>query len=127
MAVDSTTAISPPVENPTSWTSWLENFLLLVIPFSMPRLFGRMVGDNRQGYAILAVMVVLAVASVTLINAFELTGGGTVPQAVGAAMEGKEVRFGVSNSATWAASTTHLDRCGRTPSTTPTPRSAEWS
>ena len=95
-----------PFENPTSWTSWLENFLLLVIPFSMARLFGRMVGDNRQGYAILAVMVVLAVASVTLTNAFELNGGGTVPQAVGAAMEGKEVRFGVSNSATFAASTT---------------------
>ena len=95
-----------PFENPTSWTNWLENFLLLVIPFSMPRLFGRMVGDNRQGYAILAVMVVLAVASVTLTNAFELTGAGTVPQAVGAAMEGKEVRFGVSNSATFAASIT---------------------
>jgi potassium-transporting ATPase potassium-binding subunit len=95
-----------PFENPTSWTSWLENYLLLVIPFSMPRLFGRMVGDNRQGYAILAVMVVLAVASVVLTNVFELAGGGTVPQAVGAAMEGKEVRFGVSNSATWAASTT---------------------
>ncbi len=95
-----------PFENPTNWTNWIENFLLLVIPFSMPRLFGRMVGDNRQGYAILAVMVVLAVASVAITNAFELTGNGTVPQAVGAAMEGKDIRFGVSNSATWAASTT---------------------
>lgn len=95
-----------PFENPTSWTNWIENFLLLLIPFSMPRLFGRMVQDNRQGYAILAVMVVLAAASVAITNAFELTGNGTVPQAVGAAMEGKDVRFGVSNSATFAASTT---------------------
>ena len=95
-----------PFENPTSWTNWFEIFLILLIPFSMPRLFGRMVGDNRQGYAILAVMVVLAATSVALTNAFELTGSGTVPQAVGAALEGKEVRFGVSNSATFAAATT---------------------
>ena len=38
------------------WTNWLEIFLLLLIPFSLPRTFGRMVGDNRQGYAIVAVM-----------------------------------------------------------------------
>ena len=95
-----------PFENPTRWTNWLEIFLLLLIPFTIPRLFGRMVGDNRQGYAILAVMVVLAVASVTLTNVFELTGSGTVPEAVGAALEGKEVRFGIANSATFAAATT---------------------
>ncbi|MBQ1050614.1 potassium-transporting ATPase subunit KdpA [Micromonospora sp. C51] len=95
-----------PFENPTTWTNWLEIFLLLVIPFSLPRVFGRMVGQVRQGYAIVAVMAVLAVASVALTNIFELTGDGTVPQAVGAALEGKEVRFDVSNSATFAASTT---------------------
>ena len=95
-----------PFENPTRWTNWLEIFLLLLIPFTIPRLFGRMVGDHRQGYAILAVMVVLAVVSVTLTNVFELTGSGTVPEAVGAALEGKEVRFGIANSATFAAVTT---------------------
>ncbi|MEW2378510.1 potassium-transporting ATPase subunit KdpA [Micromonospora sp. NPDC047812] len=95
-----------PFENPTSWTNWLEIFLILLIPFSMPRVFGRMVGQNRQGYAIAAVMAILAVASITLTNVFELTGNGTVPQAVGAALEGKEVRFDVSNSATFAAATT---------------------
>ncbi|MGW5669213.1 potassium-transporting ATPase subunit KdpA [Micromonospora sp. NPDC003776] len=95
-----------PFENPTSWTNWLEIFLILVIPFSLPRVFGRMVGQNRQGHAIAAVMAVLALASVTLTNVFELTGHGTVPQAVAAAMEGKEVRFDVSNSATFAAATT---------------------
>ncbi|GAB3138312.1 potassium-transporting ATPase subunit KdpA [Micromonospora sonneratiae] len=95
-----------PFENPTTWTNWLQMFLILVIPFCMPRVFGRMVGQNRQGYAIVAVMAILAVASVALTNAFELTGSGTVPQAIGAALEGKESRFGVSNSATYAAVTT---------------------
>ncbi|NED54364.1 potassium-transporting ATPase subunit KdpA [Micromonospora aurantiaca] len=95
-----------PFENPTAWTNWLEIFLILVIPFSLPRVFGRMVGQKRQGYAIVAVMAILAVAGITLTNVFELTGDGTVPQAVGAALEGKEVRFDVSNSATFAAATT---------------------
>jgi len=95
-----------PFENPTSWTNWLEIFLLLCIPISLPRVFGRMVGQNRQGYAIVAVMVILALASVVAVNVFELAGNGTVPQAVGAATEGKEIRFGVSNSATFAAATT---------------------
>ncbi|MGC4790636.1 potassium-transporting ATPase subunit KdpA [Micromonospora sp. DT178] len=95
-----------PFENPTPWTNWIEIFLILLIPFSLPRVFGRMVGQTRQGHAIVAVMAVLAIASVTLTNAFELAAGGTVPQAVGAALEGKEVRFDVSNSATFAAATT---------------------
>jgi len=95
-----------PFENPTTWTNWLQIFLLLAIPFSLPRVFGRMVGQNRQGYAIVAVMAVLAIASVALTVGFEVHGAGTVPQAVGAAMEGKEVRFGVPNSATFATATT---------------------
>ncbi|MEV7225838.1 potassium-transporting ATPase subunit KdpA [Polymorphospora sp. NPDC051019] len=95
-----------PFENPTTWTNWLQIFLILLIPFSLPRVFGRMVGQHRQGYAIAAVMAILALASVTLTNVFELTGHGTVPQAVGAALEGKETRFGISNSATFAAATT---------------------
>ncbi|MFC4116597.1 potassium-transporting ATPase subunit KdpA [Nonomuraea zeae] len=95
-----------PFENATSWTNWFEIFLILVIPFALPRTFGKMVGQVRQGYAILAVMGILALASVLLTNAFELGGHATVPQAVGAAMEGKELRFGVSNSATFGAATT---------------------
>jgi len=95
-----------PFENATSWTNWFEIFLILLIPFALPRTFGRMVGQVRQGYAILAVMGVLALSSVLLTNAFELSGDATVPQAVGAAMEGKEMRFGVSNSATFGAATT---------------------
>ncbi|MGV9808402.1 potassium-transporting ATPase subunit KdpA [Micromonospora chersina] len=95
-----------PFENPTAWTNWIEIFLILLIPFSLPRVFGRMVGQPRQGHAIAAVMAVLALASITLTTVFELAGRGTVPQAVGAALEGKEVRFDVSNSATFAAATT---------------------
>ncbi|MFB9469247.1 potassium-transporting ATPase subunit KdpA [Nonomuraea salmonea] len=95
-----------PFENATSWTNWFEIVLILVIPFALTRTFGRLVGQVRQGYAILAVMGVLAVASVLLTNVFELSGAATVPQAAGAAMEGKELRFGVSGSATFAAATT---------------------
>jgi K+-transporting ATPase ATPase A chain len=95
-----------PFENPAAWTNWLQIFLLLLIPFSLPRVFGRMVGQNRQGYAIVAVMAILAIASVALTVGFEVHGGGTVPQAVGSAMEGKEVRFGIPDSATFASATT---------------------
>ncbi|WP_062350957.1 potassium-transporting ATPase subunit KdpA [Herbidospora yilanensis] len=95
-----------PYENPTAWTNWFEIFLILLIPVSLTRTFGRMVGGLRQGYAILAVMGVIALASIVLTNVFELAGNATVPQAVGAAMEGKDVRFGVANSATFAAATT---------------------
>jgi len=95
-----------PFENPTTWTNWLQVFLLLVIPFSLPRVFGRMVRDNRQGYAILAVMASLAVLAVIAVNVLQVQHGGTVPQAVGAATEGTETRFGVPQSATFAAATT---------------------
>ncbi|BAW05334.1 potassium-transporting ATPase subunit KdpA [Nocardia seriolae] len=97
---------SHPFENPTAWTNWLEIFLLLVISFSLPRTFGRMVGSKKQGYAIAAVMSTLAIISLTLTNLFQLQHHGTVPSAIGASMEGVETRFGVSNSATFATATT---------------------
>ncbi|TDD81094.1 potassium-transporting ATPase subunit KdpA [Actinomadura darangshiensis] len=95
-----------PFENATAWTNWLEILLILVIPFSLCRTFGRMVGQNRQGYAILAVMGGIALVSVTLLNVFQLTHHGTVPAAAGGSMEGVEMRFGVANSATFAGATT---------------------
>lgn len=95
-----------PFENPTAWTNWLQVFLILLIPFSLPRVFGRMVGQNRQGYAIAAVMAVLALGSIALTVGFETHGAGTVPEAAGAAVEGKETRFGIPGSATFAAATT---------------------
>ena len=95
-----------PFENPTTWTNWLEIFLLLCIPFSLPRAFGRLIGDLRQGRAIATVMALLAVASVTLMLVFQLSHHGTVPTAVGAATEGTETRFGVANSSVFATATT---------------------
>ncbi len=95
-----------PFESPTPFTNLFENFLLLVIPFSLPRTFARMVGDARQGYAVLATMAVLWIGAVAATTAFELAGRGAVPEAVGAAMEGKEVRIGIPSSALFAASTT---------------------
>jgi K+-transporting ATPase ATPase A chain len=95
-----------PFENPTAWTNWLEIFLLLLIGFSLPRTFGRRVGDNKPGYAIVAVMATLAIISVTLISYFQLAHHGTVPTAIGSSMEGVETRFGVANSATFADATT---------------------
>ena len=95
-----------PFENPTTWTNWLEIFLLLVISFSLPRTFGRMVGSNRQGYAIVAAMAILAIGSIMTINVLQGVHHGTVPQAVGAATEGTETRFGVYDSATFADATT---------------------
>jgi len=95
-----------PFENPTGWTNWLEIYLLLLIPFAMPRVFGRLVADRRQGYAIAAVMAGLAIASITLLTVLQLQHPGTVPQAAGAATEGTETRFGVGPSAIFAASTT---------------------
>lgn len=95
-----------PFENPTTWTNWFEIFLLLVIPFSLPRTFGRMVDSRKQGYAIVAVMGVIATISWTSTLLFQLQAHGTVPTAVGTAMEGVEQRFGVANSAIFAASTT---------------------
>ncbi len=95
-----------PFENPTAWTNWLQVFLIGLIPFSMPRVFGRMVHDKRQGLAVLAAMSIIATASVVLLNVTELAHRGTVPAAVGAAMEGREVRFGPASSATFAALTT---------------------
>jgi K+-transporting ATPase ATPase A chain len=97
---------SHPFENPTAWTNLLEIYLLLLIGFALPRTFGRMVGDKRQGYAIVAVMAILFLGSIVAINVAQGLHHGTVPTAVGAATEGVEQRFGVSNSATFASSTT---------------------
>lgn len=95
-----------PFENPTPFTNLFEIFLLLVIPVSLPRAFGRMVGDNRQGYAILAVMGTLFAVSISLLTWLELQGFGSAPQLAGGAMEGKETRFGIWASTLFAGSTT---------------------
>jgi potassium-transporting ATPase potassium-binding subunit len=95
-----------PFENPTTWTNWFEIFLLLLISFSLPRTFGRMVGSKQQGYAIAAIMASLALISVSFLMWFQLQHHGTVPTAVGTAMEGMEQRFGIANSAVFSDATT---------------------
>ena len=95
-----------PFENPTAWTNWLEVFLLLCVSFSLPRTFGTMVGDRRQGRAIVAVMAILAVVSVGLNTVSQEAHHGTVPTAVSASSEGTEARFGVPDSAAFATGTT---------------------
>ena len=79
---------------------------MLVISFSLPRTFGRMVGSKKQGYAIASVMASLALISVTFMMWVQLQHHGTVPTSVNAAMEGVEQRFGIANSAVFADATT---------------------
>ncbi|WP_353115062.1 potassium-transporting ATPase subunit KdpA [Microbacterium sp.] len=95
-----------PFENPTAWTNLFEILLILAIPFSLPRAFGRMIGDHRQGYAIVAVMGVIFLASTTILSAIELSARGAAPQLAGAAMEGKEQRFGVLGSTLFGSAST---------------------
>ncbi len=95
-----------PFENPNPFSSWFEIFLLLVIPFALPRTFGKMVGDNRQGYLLVGVMAFLWLISVGGITFFEWQHAGTALQAAHGAMEGKEVRFGIPGSSLFAGSTT---------------------
>ncbi|MEU0842398.1 potassium-transporting ATPase subunit KdpA [Streptomyces sp. NPDC005962] len=96
-----------PFENPNAFTNWLEIYLLLVIAFALPRTFGRMVGDNRQGYAIVAVMALIWAASVAVVTVNELHSvSSQAGHAAGGMMEGKEQRFGIWASALFAVSTT---------------------
>jgi K+-transporting ATPase ATPase A chain len=97
---------SHPFENPTAWTSLFEIVLLLAIPVSLTRTFGRMVGSNRQGYAILAVMASIGIVSFIAASALEWAGHGTGPELAGGAMEGKEQRFGILGSTLFASATT---------------------
>jgi len=95
-----------PFENPSAFTNMFEIFLLLAIPFSLPRTFGTMVGNAKQGYAILAAMVVLWTGALISAIAIENAHPGAALQAAGGSMEGKEVRFGIPLSAMFAVSTT---------------------
>lgn len=97
---------SHPFENPNPWTNLLEIYLLLLIPFAMAWAFGKIINDRRQGWAVSAVMALLLGIAVTLLTVSEMTGPGTAPAAAGAAMEGKEVRFGEAASALFGAATT---------------------
>lgn len=95
-----------PFENPSGWINWLEIFAILVIPFSMPRAFGKMVGDKRQGVALLCAMGFIWLASVVCMWAAEAAHHGGAPALAGAALEGKDLRFGIPATSMFASSTT---------------------
>jgi potassium-transporting ATPase potassium-binding subunit len=98
-----------PFENPNPFTNWFTIFILLLIPFATPRAFGKMVKDNRQGYALLAVMVViwmLAVGGISFFEAHYAIGGATAAKLAHGATEGVETRFGAPGCSLFAASTT---------------------
>jgi potassium-transporting ATPase potassium-binding subunit len=95
-----------PFESSNPFTNWFEIFLLLLTAFCLPRTFGKMVKDNRQGYALLAVMAIIWLAAMGGISFFEAQGAGVAPHLAHAAMEGKNVRYGTPGSSLFAASTT---------------------
>jgi K+-transporting ATPase ATPase A chain len=105
-----------PFENPTPLSNFFEMLAILIIPAGLCYTFGKMIGDTRQGWAILAAMVIIFVP--LLIGAYVAEGTGNPRIAAlgvdttagalqpGGNMEGKETRFGIANSALWAAATT---------------------
>ncbi|MGW1085519.1 potassium-transporting ATPase subunit KdpA [Streptomyces sp. NPDC002596] len=95
-----------PFENPNGLSNLLEIFLILVIPFSLTRTFGRMVGSLKQGYAILAAMGIIWLGFTALMMWTEFAHHGPAFDIAGGAMEGKETRFGVGGSSIFAVATT---------------------
>ena len=107
---------SHPYENPTPFSNFLEMLSILLIPAALTYTFGKMVGSTQQGWAILASMLVLLWVPLSLAMSSEQSGNPAlsslgVDQTVsstnlGGNMEGKEVRFGIADSALWATTTT---------------------
>lgn len=95
-----------PFENPNAFISFFEVFLILLIPSALPYAFGRMVGDQKQGYTVAAVMGALWLASISLMGWAVASGQGTATAAAGGLGEGFEQRFGPVPSAIFATSTT---------------------
>ncbi|MFD4740526.1 potassium-transporting ATPase subunit KdpA [Streptomyces virginiae] len=95
-----------PFENPTPFSNLFEVFLILVIPFAMTRTFGRMVGNLRQGYAILATMGVIWIGFTALMMWTEFAHHGPAFEVSGGAMEGKETRYGIAASSIFSVATT---------------------
>jgi potassium-transporting ATPase potassium-binding subunit len=104
-----------PLENATPLSNFMELLSILLIPAALCYTFGAMVGDTRQGWAILAAMTVMFVGLLVVCLGAEQSGHTLVKQGVdhtasalssGGNMEGKEVRFGIATSALWATATT---------------------
>jgi len=99
-----------PFENPTPLSNFLEMLSILLIPAALTYTFGKLVGDTRQGWALLATMTIVLVLMTGIAIKAELNGNPAleslgIDQSAGN-MEGKELRFGVVNSAIWATTTT---------------------
>lgn len=107
---------SHPFENATPFSNFFEMLAILLIPVASCYMFGKMVGDTRQGWAVLAAMTVIFVALLALCVGAEQSGNPAFAKMsidqnasalqAGGNMEGKEVRFGIANSALWATATT---------------------
>jgi K+-transporting ATPase ATPase A chain len=105
-----------PLENPTPLSNFLELLAILLIPAALCYTFGKMVGDTRQGWAILAAMTIVFVALLAACGWAEQAGNprfaamgvdtSASAQQAGGNMEGKEARFGIAASALWATATT---------------------
>jgi len=105
-----------PFENPTPLSNLIEMLAILLIPAALCYTFGKMVGDTRQGWALLAAMTIILVALLALAVGAEQSGNPRLTQLgvdqaasnlqPGGNMEGKEARFGIANSALWATTTT---------------------
>jgi len=105
-----------PFENPTPLSNFVEMLSILLISFALCYTFGAMVGDRRQGWALLATMFVIFVPLIFACTAAEQHGNAALralgvdqvasAMQAGGNMEGKEVRFGIVNSSVWATATT---------------------
>jgi len=105
-----------PFENPTPLTNFLEVLAILLIPAALCYTFGRMVNDTRQGWAVFAAMTIIFLPLTFGVLGAEQSGNPRLETLgvdqtgsqlhTGGNMEGKEVRFGIANSALWAAATT---------------------
>ncbi len=102
-----------PFENPTPLSNMVEILLILLIPFSLTHTFGTMVGNSRQGWTLLGVMLLVLAVSCAVLQGVE-TGGNPLLAKLGVHggnMEGKEVRFGMAGSSLFVVSTTGTS-CG---------------
>ncbi|MDE3060111.1 MAG: potassium-transporting ATPase subunit KdpA [Pseudomonadota bacterium] len=105
-----------PFENPTPLSNFLEMLAILLIPAALTYTFGRMAGDTRQGWTVLAAMTIIFIPLALACIGFEQNGNPRLaslgidqtmsPMQPGGNMEGKETRFGIVNSALWASATT---------------------
>jgi len=104
---------SHPFENPTALTNFVQMISIFVLGAALTNMFGRMVGDQRQGWALLAAMGVMFIAGAFVAYWAESAGTGTLDALglTGGNMEGKEVRFGIAASALFAVITTAAS-CG---------------